>query len=334
MEPDASVVVRAPGPDARPAATRDGAASNDASTDLDSANDSAVQTAADAPASGRGVVVGAPWVSYYGSATASGGVAKVGATFRVVNVDADPGAGLFTPAQILQMQDAGQNRVISYLDVGSCENYRSWWTYAPGHTSCSANTAAQIGPYTGFPSEVWMNPSNADYQDLIVNYVAPLIARQGVDGFFLDNLEIVEHGTSTLDGPCDATCSQGGLDLVRKLREAFPDKLIVMNNATSDVTRLGTTGGEQFSSLLDGLSREGVYSPVYDATAEAQLLAWQNLGLKPGGRPFWIATEDYVSSCAATRAAMNVYAQSRAKGFSPYATDSSSGQRVICYWGF
>src|SRR5260370_35880977 len=103
-----------------------------------------------------------------------------------------------------------------------------------------------------------MNLGNADYQKLIVEFVAPRLVAQGVDGFFLDNLEIVEHGTATSNGPCDATCAQGGLDLVGKLRAAFPDRLIVMQNATSDFTRLGQTGGVAFPSLLDGISHEEV----------------------------------------------------------------------------
>jgi cysteinyl-tRNA synthetase len=265
-----------------------------------------------------------------------GDLAKAAATFRVLNIDADPGTGNFTPAQIAQLRNGGQNRVISYLDVGSCEHYRSWWSAAPGFTPCAANKAAQIGPYGGYPDEVWMNVGNAEYQNLLVGYVAPLLVAQGVDGFFLDNLEIVEHGTSTTDGPCDTACSQGGLDLVRRLREAFPDALIVMQNATSDVTRSGVTGGVPFPSLLDGISHEEVYAPAYDSSAEAELVAWKGMNLRPGGggRPFWIGTEDYVGNCAATASAMSVYAKSRARGFSPYATDASAGQMVVCYWGF
>src|SRR5947208_2151913 len=112
-----------------------------------------------------------------------------------------------------------------------------------------------------------MNVGNADYQKLMVDFVAARLAAMGVDGFFLDNLEIVEHGTATTNGPCDAACAQGGLDLVRKLRERFPELLIVMQNATSDVTRLGTTGGVAFPSLLDGISHEEVYAPSPGAWA-------------------------------------------------------------------
>ena len=33
----------------------------------------------------------------------------------------------------------------------------------------------------------------------------------GVDGFMLDNFEIVGHAPSASDGPCNAACSQGGV---------------------------------------------------------------------------------------------------------------------------
>ncbi len=203
-----------------------------------------------------------------------------------------------------------------------------------GLVSCGDNTAAQLGAYDGYPDETWMNPADGAYQRLILEYVAPRLAQQGVDGFFLDNLEIVEHGSATSNGPCDAACSQGGLDLVRRLRESFPTLLIVMQNATSDRTRLGTTGGVAFSSLLDGISHEEVYEPAYDGAAEAELLAWLGMGLRPGGSAFFVGTEDYVGSCNNAAQARRAYERSHARGFSPYASDESGGQQVVCYWPF
>jgi cysteinyl-tRNA synthetase len=290
----------------------------------------------DGESSSRGFPATGPWVSFYGTASEMGDLAKAASTFRVINIDADPTQGNFTDAQIQQLRAGGQNRVISYLDLGSCENFRSYWSSAPsGLVSCSANTAAQLGAYAGYPDEVWMNPSNPDYQNLIVQYVAPTLAARGVDGFFLDNLEIVEHGTMTTDGPCDAACAQGGLDLVGKLRAAFPDLLIVMQNATSDKTRLGkTSSGVPFPSLLDGVSHEEVSFPTADATALGEMMAWRSLGLTPGGRRFFLGTEDYVGSCSNTTDAMTAYSTSRSNGLDPYATDASAGQRVVCYWGF
>ena len=285
--------------------------------------------------SGRGFTSPGPWVSFYGTASEMGDLALVADRFRVINVDADPTAGNFTREQILALQAGGKNRVLSYLDLGSCENFRSYWaTVPPGFVSCAANTAAHRGAYDGFPDEVWMDVGDPDFQHLLVDYVAPRLVAQGVDGFFLDNLEIVEHGIRTKDGPCDASCVQGGLDLVRRLRERFPDLVLVMQNATGVVTRLGHTGGIAFPTLLDGVSHEEVYTPRVDDSAQAELLAWAALGLRPNGRTFWIATEDYVGSCGASLAASTAYERSRAHGFSPYVTDQSGGQGVICYWPF
>jgi cysteinyl-tRNA synthetase len=264
-----------------------------------------------------------------------GDLAVVAASFRVIDIDADPGAGNFTRGQILDLKAGGKNRVISYFNLGSCEQFRSYWAEVPpGFVSCGANTAAHRGSYNGFPDELWMDVGNADYQKLLIDYVAPRLVAQGVDGFFFDNLEIVEHGTDTTNGPCDASCVQGGLDLVHRLRERFPDLLFVMQNATSAVTRRGRTGGLDFPTLLDGISHEEVYAPGVDDHAQAELLAWAALGLRPNGHAFWIATEDYVGGCGARSAARTVYENSRAHGFSPYVTDQSGGQRVICYWPF
>jgi len=248
----------------------------------------------------RGIAAAAPWVTFYGTARTTD-VASAAATFRLFDIDVDPDGG-WTDAQLATLGAGGTNRVLSYLNIGSCERTRSYWATVPaGFTSCGANVAAQRGAYAGYPNEVWMNPANPAYQHLIVDYVAARLAARRIDGFYLDNLEIAEHGTATTNGPCDASCRQGGLDLVRMLRARYPELLLVMQNATSDVTRLGVTGGVAFPTLLDGVAHEEVFAPSYDATAEAQLLAWKAMGLRPGGSPLWIGTVDYVGSCSQRR---------------------------------
>ncbi len=264
-----------------------------------------------------------------------GDLDKVAQTFRIINIDVAPDIGNFTKAQITQLKNDGRNRVISYLNVGSAETFRSYWSKVPaGFMSAKDNKAAHLGAYDGYPDETWMDVGNADYQKLILDYVAPRLVEQDADGFFLDNLEIVEHEADEKNGACSAKCRQGGLDLVRKLREKYPNLLIVMQNATSDITRLGVTGGVAFPSLLDGISHEEVYAPQADEEAEAELLKWKALDLQPGGRQFWIGTEDYVGKASNVAKARKVYAKSRANGFSPYAADESGKQQKVFYWGF
>lgn len=275
-----------------------------------------------------------PWVSFYGEAAEMGDLAKVASTYRIINIDVDPTSGNFTDAQIKTLQAGGKNKVISYMNVGSCEKYRAYWNSAPGFVSCNANTAAQLGEYDGYPDEIWMDPSSVDYQKLIVDYVAPRLAARGIDGFYLDNMELVSHPPNDPNGPCSAACRQGGLDLVRKLREKFPNMLIVMQNGTSDVTRLGMTGGIEFRRLIDGIAHEEVYAPSLDKTAEKELLAWQSMDLKSrDGKPFWIAVEDYVGDCGNKTDAIAAIDKSIANGFQPYVSDESGEQRVVCYWG-
>jgi cysteinyl-tRNA synthetase len=289
-------------------------------------------------APGRGFPAAAPWVSFYGPASRMGDLNRVARTFRVINIDADPASvshpdhGNFTRSQIARLKAGGRNRVLSYLNIGSCESFRTYWNTVPAGYVSARHFA--IAPYGGYPDEEWMDLSSPDYRNLIVNYVAARLVAMGVDGFYLDNMELVEHGPHEADGPCSPACRQGGLDIIGQLREKYPDLLIVMQNATSDVTRLGKTEGKAVPSLLDGIAHEEVYSPVYDPMAEAQLIAWKQMHLRPGGRPFWIATEDYVGAGSNTAGARKVYARSRAQGFSPYTSDASAGQQRIFYWPF
>jgi len=285
------------------------------------------------PGPGRGFTTLAPWVTYYGESTAAN-LATLASTFRVINIDADP-AGSFTPAQVTQLKNKGANRVLSYLNIGSCESFRTYWKSVPtGFESCGANTAAQLGKYDGYSNEVWMNPANTAYQNLILNYVAPRLVAQGVDGLFLDNMELVSHGTATTNGPCNAACSQGGLNLVGLLRQKYPKLLMVMNNANGSSTLNGSANGTPFANLLDGVVGESVYLPSYDGESEQALENWTGRKLKPGGLSFFIGTLDYVTACSQANAntVRTDYTRSRSLGFSPYVATSSL--QAVCYWGF
>lgn len=282
----------------------------------------------------RGFPVAGPWVSWYGPADGVD-LDKVASTFRIINIDVDPDTSNFTDVDIQTLRAGGQNRVISYMNVGACESYRSYYSDAPpGHASCESSGALTTVYSPEYPDEMWANLASPEYRDLIVNHVAARLEARGVDGFFLDNMEVVEHGAGAASGPCDDACSQGGLDLVWELRERFPDRLIVMQNATSDVTRLGTSHGAPYPPLLDGISHEEVYSNGGDAEARDEMLAWIGMDLTVNERPFWVAAEDYVGACDADSkaAADAIYTQAAADGISEYVTDESGSQLAPCFW--
>jgi cysteinyl-tRNA synthetase len=288
-------------------------------------------TAPPTGASGRGFPALSPFLVYYDTAESLGNLSVIANKFRIIDIDVDPGLGNFTKAQVTQLKGGGKNRVLGYLNMGACENFRAYWATAPaGFLSCSANKAAQRGSYEGWPNETWMDLGNADYQKLVIDHMAAGVASLGVDGFYFDNLDIVDHGTNTTNGPCNAACVQGALDTVRKLREKYPDFLFVMQNAVGENTFEGTTGGVAFTSLLDGIVGENTFTPLPrgDASLLSDLKLWQGLNLMPGGRPFFIGTLEYLDSCDDTANLTKVVDLGKSNGFTSYVSVESLNE--IC----
>jgi len=285
-------------------------------------------------ATNRGFPATSPFLVYYDTAESLGDLSAMANKFRIIDIDVDPGLGNYTKEQVTTLKGGGKNRVLGYMNLGACENFRAYWATAPtGFVSCSANKTAQLGTYEGWPNETWMNLGNADYQKLVVEYMAPNVASLGVDGFYFDNLDIVDHGTATTNGPCNGACVQGALDTVRKLREKYPNFLFVMQNAVGENTFAGTTGGVAFTSLLDGIVGENTFTPLPngDASLLSDLLLWKGLGLKPGGRSFFIGTLEYLSSCTNTADLTKVVNLGTANGFTSYVSTESLD--TICpYW--
>jgi cysteinyl-tRNA synthetase len=284
------------------------------------------------PGKGRAITEPGPWTTYYGASSAID-LAHVANTYRLIVIDADPGQRNFSADEIAQLRNGGRNRVLSYLNIGSCERFRTYWnstgTALPG---CGAIRSAQRGVYHGYPDEMWMDPSDPEYRRLILDHVAPRLAAQGIDGFYLDNMEIVEHGPRSANGPCSATCSKGGLDLVRQLRQRYPNLTIVMQNAASAVTRDARVGGQPFPALLDGLAHESVFAPKHDVGADEHLAQWRVWQQEHPAHPFWIGTLDYIGNCDDKARAARVAARSRARGYHPAISDASAGQQRICHW--
>lgn len=287
------------------------------------------------PGPGRGFAESGPWLTYYGDADTMGDLAAVAARFRIINLDADPGAENFTATQVATLRANGRNRVLSYLNVGAVEDFRSYWSQVP--------QAGILGSYPGYPDERWMDPANAAWRELLLGTIVPALVAQGVDGFFLDNLEVLSHPTTA------ATSRQAGLDLIGALRDRYPNMLIVLQNGTGPVTRAGTlTDGRAFAALLDGVSHESVFTQPDDAAdAEqeinrietdgvvlAELRAWRDLGLRPGGRPLLVGISEYVNGYDQAANAARARKLGEAEGFTTIVADRSGGQQEVPPPGF
>jgi cysteinyl-tRNA synthetase len=292
---------------------------------------------------GRGIPAGGPWLAFYGSAgqlaARFGSLEEAARRFRLFVIDADPMANHFTSAQIATLKAGGANRVLSYLDVGSVEASRSYWSTVEraGYVPAKELTTAQLGPYGGYPDEVWMDPADRAWHHLLMGYAVPKLVAgterggQAVDGLFLDNMELAEHGDADANGPCNAGCRYATYDVVRELRERYPRLLLVANGATDAASRAMALGPVRYAELLDGVVRESAFVDAADPQGREQLAAWRALGLWAGGRPTWIGTIDYVDACDAA-AARAVRAASEAEGFFPFVAGTLDHLSGLCTW--
>jgi cysteinyl-tRNA synthetase len=271
-----------------------------------------------------------------------GDLAQVAADYRLIAVEAEPTQGKFSVQEVSTLQANGRNLVLGIIDVGFCDRDESYWrTASDGWLPCVANLHAQIGERAGRPRQVWMDLEDKEYQHLLGEYVAPRVARTGVDGFLLEGFDLLDHGPDD-DAPCDSDCVAGGLAFLASLREEFPSLTFVIQGGLSrnvraaHVDRIHEDRIESLpvSSLIDGIVAEGVYTPAYDAKKEAALLAWKALDLKVAGHPFAIITEDYVKSCDDVAWAELVWKASRSHGFTPGVGLSPIYRPRVCHWGF
>jgi cysteinyl-tRNA synthetase, unknown class len=291
-------------------------------------------TEGDTPHHQRGIEASGPFLAFRGRADQMGKLEDVAARYRIIAVDAEPSAEKFSGQDVTVLRGGGRNVVLGLLNVGTCDRRSKYWASAPDDfLPCAANLRGQIGPRSDRPQEVWMSPEDEEYQRLIIEYVAPRIAQTGVDGFLLDGLDLLDHGSDDDEAACDGDCITAGLNMLTDLRKAFPDLILVTQASSQSIAR-ASLGKVRVEQLLDGVVGEGVYTPSYHAEREADLLAWKQMGLTINGRPFAVISQDYVDSCDDSARAQTIYQASHSHGFSPAIALSPLSRPRVCAWSF
>lgn len=86
----------------------------------------------------------------------------------------------FSKKDIKKLQDSG-HIVYSYINIGSIEKDRDYF-----------NTYKKfaLGKYVNWPDEVWIDVSQSDWQEFIVDKLAKEILDMGVDGLWVDNCDV------------------------------------------------------------------------------------------------------------------------------------------------
>ena len=185
------------------------------------------------------------WVSFYQSPAPPGTRAAL-KRFDYVDLDADQGNFDDRAHAKAVVGDLRQDRrlVLSYLNIGAAEKFRWYWKQAERF---------KLHPYAGWPGEYWMDVTKTGWRDVILDRVAPVLEATGVDGFYLDNIDVSARYPK-------AAFRAGVVELVRRLRERFPQLLLIGQSYEMAPYNDKGSDGRRFFEYLDGTSKEEVNS--------------------------------------------------------------------------
>ncbi len=258
---------------------------------------------AGAPSAAERLKAAGSWVSYY-----SAGQVTALSQFDVVDIDVEDGAANYEADDVAALKDKGK-LVVSYLNVGSAEPFRSYWPRVEAYS---------LGKYPGWP-EFYMDVSKPGFRNVVLNTVVPQILAKGVDGLFLDNVD----AGSNVGKPA---VTAGIVELVRQIRAAHPSLLLIAQSSNLRVLTERGSDGRPFYRYLNGLAREevsvtyqGGYHKVPAAESDAMLrtlAAWRSKGLT-------VFTLDYANSPELARYAID---RARAHGLVPYVSTKQLDQ--------
>lgn len=157
--------------------------------------------------------------------------------YKTVVLDAQ----YFEKAQIDDLKNVGCT-VYSYINIGAIENFRSYYdTYSQ----------YALGDYENWPEEKWMDTSRVEWQNFLINELAPSILSKDIDGFFVDNTDVYYH----------------------YVRDEIAEGLVtILNGFKTQGAYILINGGDYFVNgyyetyhnydILDGVNQETIFSKI------------------------------------------------------------------------
>jgi uncharacterized protein (TIGR01370 family) len=129
---------------------------------------------------------------------------------------------------------------IAYVNIGEAEAYRWFYPDIRKEWMLAANP--------NWKDHFYIDVNKPEWHALLINKVLPPIFQKGFAGLFLDMIDVASPDVYPMLQP-------GVLSLIREIRAAYPEKVIVMNGGTFMAGAVG--------DLIDGIAVESV-SATYD----------------------------------------------------------------------
>ena len=180
-------------------------------------------------------------------------ILNAAAGYDLIVVDAQD----YSAAEIKTLK-AGGGKVLSYLNVGAIEKDRSYFAAAK-------RDGLVLGPYDNWDDEYWAAAHDPKWKSIILGLATTLSAK-GVDGFWVDNLDILYTAEEDYKWPkskIDALYSNLQAILAGLHKQGY----VMLNGADVFVTR--AIKAKQAGSF-DGITQETVITCIkdYDAPGE------------------------------------------------------------------
>lgn len=150
-------------------------------------------------------------------------------------------AQYFTKSDIELLHQNG-TRVYTYLNIGSIENFREYYT---------AYEKLTIGRYEHWDEEKWVDVADPDWQKFIEQLSQELFEK-GVDGFFIDNCDVYYYA------PRESIFE--GLTAILQNIMTF-DKAVIINGGDTYVTEYRERYGD-INHIMTGVNQESVWSAI------------------------------------------------------------------------
>lgn len=160
---------------------------------------------------------------------------------RIGNVDVLViDAEYFSADEIKAIKENNVKEIYSYLNIGSVENFRSYYEEYESYT---------LGEYENWPEERWVDVSKPKWREFIAERVNEL-SLKGIDGFFIDNTDVFYLY------PTDEIY-EGIVDILSNIKET--DKKVIINGGDCFVkTYIESANNE--TPIFDGVNQENVYT--------------------------------------------------------------------------
>ena len=158
--------------------------------------------------------------------------------FHIIVIDAQ----YYTNSEIEELKK-DNHIVYSYINVGALEDFRDYYDEYKDLKICD---------YEDWPEEIWVDVSQKRWQDFILNDLSELIINKGVDGLFVDNVDVYYYGNETKEL----------YDGITIILEALKQKTYVLINSGDRYIYKYLETNDNLDSIIDGVNQETVLTRI------------------------------------------------------------------------